>query len=142
MCAIQRRHKSYANKRRRPLEFEAGDHVFLRVTSTAGIGRALKLRKLSPRFIESYQITRRIAPTTYEIALPPHMANLHNVFLLSQLGKYIVDPTHVLEQDDVQVREDLTIGVGQVRIVDSQVKQLRGKEIQTMKSYGTRQHRR
>jgi len=45
----------------------------------------------------------------------------------------VADPTHVLEQDDVQVRENLTLGVGPVRILDSQVKQLRGKEIRTMK---------
>jgi len=44
-----------------------------------------------------------------------------------------VDPTHVLEEDDVQVREDLTIGVEPVRILDSQVKQLRGKKIRTVK---------
>jgi len=43
------------------------------------------------------------------------------------------DPTHVLEEDDVQVHEDLTIGVGPVRILDCQVKQLRGKEIQIVK---------
>jgi len=51
------------------------------------------------------------------------MANLHNVFHVSQLRKYIADPTHVLEEDDVQVREDLTIRVGPMRIFDSQVKQ-------------------
>ena len=51
------------------------------------------------------------------------------IFHVLQLRKYIADPTHVLEEDDVQVREDLTIGVGPVRILDSQVKQLRGKEI-------------
>jgi len=67
------------------------------------------------------------------MALPPHLANLHNVFHVSQLRKYIADPTHVLEEDDVQVRKDLTIGVGPVRILDSQVKQLRGKEIRTVK---------
>ena len=49
MHVTQSRQKSYADKRRRPLEFEAGDHVFLRVTPTAGIGRALKSRKLTPR---------------------------------------------------------------------------------------------
>ena len=65
----------------------------------------------------------------YEIALPPHLKNLYNVFDVSQLRKYIADPTHVMEQDDVQVREDLMIGVGPVRILESQVKQLRGKEI-------------
>jgi len=122
MRVTQSRQKSYVDKRRRPLEFEAGDHVFLRVTPTTGIGRALKSRKLTPRFIGPYQITRRIGPAAYEIALPPHLANLHNVFHVSQLKKYVADPTHVLEQDHVQVREDLTMGVGPVRILDSQVK--------------------
>jgi len=69
----------------------------------------------------------------YEISLPPHLANLHNVFHVSQLRKYIVDPTHVLEEGDVQVREDLTVRVGLVRILDSHVKQLRGNEIRTVK---------
>ena len=114
--------------------FGVGDHVFLRVTPTTGIRRALKSRKLTPRFIGPYQITRRIGPVAFEIALPPHLANLHNVFYVSQLRKYVADPTHVLEQDDVQVREDLTVGVGLVRIMGSQVKQLRGKEIQTVKA--------
>ena len=61
----------------------------------------------------------------YEIALPPHLENLHNVFHVSQLRKYIADPTHMLEEDYVQVREDLMIRVGPVRILDSQVKRLR-----------------
>jgi len=83
MRATQSRQKSYAYKRRRPLEFEAGDHVFLRVTPTVSIGRALKSIKFTPKFIGSYQITRRIGPAMYEIALPPHQANLHNVFHVS-----------------------------------------------------------
>jgi len=103
MRATQSRLKSYADKRRRPLEFEAGDHVFLRVTPTAGIGRAIKSRKLTPRFVGPYQILRRIGAAAYEIALPPHLANLHNVFHVSQLRKYIADPSHVLESDDIQI---------------------------------------
>jgi len=83
MRATQSRQKSYADKMRMPLMFEAGDHVFLRVTPTAGIGRKLKSRKLTPRFIGPYQIMRRIGPVAYEIALPPHLANLHNVFHVS-----------------------------------------------------------
>ena len=133
MRATQSRQKSYADKRRRPLEFEASDHVFLQVTLTTGIGKAFKSRKLTPRFIGPYQITRRIGLVAYEIALPPHLANLHNVFHVSQLRKYVADPTHVVEQDDVQVSKNLTLGVGPVRILDSQVKQLKGKEIQTVK---------
>jgi len=103
------------------------------VTPTAGIGRAFRSRKLTPQFIGPDEITRRIGPAAYKIALPPHLANLPNVFHVSQLRKYIADPTHILEEDDVQVREDLTVGVGPVRILDSQVRQLRGKEIRTVK---------
>jgi len=133
MRATQSRQKSYADRRRAPLEFEAGDHVFLRVTPTTGVVRVLKLRKLTPRFIGPYQITQRIGQVAYEITLPPHLANMHNVFHVSQLRKYIVDPSHVLEADDIQVQEDLTMEARLVRILDSQVKQLRGKEIRTVK---------
>jgi len=58
MIATQSKQKSYADKRGQPLEFEAGDHVFLRVTSTMHIGRAIKSRKLTPRFVGPYQILR------------------------------------------------------------------------------------
>ena len=133
MKATQSRQKSYADKRRRPLEFEAGDHVFLRVTPTVGIGRAIKSRKLTPRFVGPYQILKTIDVVAYEIALPPHLASMHNVFHVSQLRKYIADPSHVLEPDDIQIREDLTINTRPVRILDSQVKKLRGKELKTVK---------
>jgi len=110
--------------------------VFLWVTPTTGVGRVLKSRKLTSRFIGPYRITQRIGPATYEIALPPHLANLHNVFHVSQLRKYVASPDHVLEADDVQVREDLTMLVGPILILDSQVKQLRVKEIKTKGALG------
>ena len=71
MQASQSRQKVYANRRRRPLEFAIEDHVFLRVTRTTGVGRALRSRKLSPKFLGPYPISRRIGPVAYEIALPP-----------------------------------------------------------------------
>jgi len=83
------------------LEFAAGDHVFLRVTQTTGVGRALRSRKLSPKFLGPYQITRRIRPVAYEIALPPQSANLHPMFHMSQLRKYVFDPAHVLEAENI-----------------------------------------
>jgi len=57
------------DRRRRPLEFAAGYHVFLRVTRATGVGRALRSRKLSPKFLGAYQISRRIGSVAYEIAL-------------------------------------------------------------------------
>nr|KYP49079.1 hypothetical protein KK1_029201 [Cajanus cajan] len=50
------RQKSYADKRRKPLEFVEGEHVFLKVTPTSSVGRALKARRLTPRFVGPYQI--------------------------------------------------------------------------------------
>ncbi|WVY99024.1 hypothetical protein V8G54_031175 [Vigna mungo] len=123
MRTTQSRQKSYADRRRRPLEFNEGDHVFLRVTPITGVGRAIKAKKLSPKFLGPYEILRRIGP----------LANLHNVFHVSQLRKYIPDPTHVLEVDDIQVREDLTIEAGPVRVLEAQTKNLRGKKIRTVK---------
>jgi len=83
------------------LEFATGDHVFMKVTSTKGVGQAMRSRKLSPKFVGPYQILRKIGPVAYEIALPPQLANLHNVFRVSQLRKYIPNPSRVLEMDIV-----------------------------------------
>ncbi|KAI5389796.1 hypothetical protein KIW84_075195 [Lathyrus oleraceus] len=103
MRIAQSRQKSYHDKRRKSLEFQEGDHVFLRVTPITGVGRALKSKKLTPRFIGPYQILERIGEVAYRIALPPSLANLHEVFHVSQLRRYIPDSSHVVQVDDVQV---------------------------------------
>ena len=61
--------------------------------------------------------------------LPPHLSNLHDVFHVSQLWKYVPDPSHVIQRDDVQVRDNITVETLPVRIVGREVKKLRGKEI-------------
>ncbi|KAK2450820.1 hypothetical protein QL285_009918 [Trifolium repens] len=123
MKASQSRQKSYHDKRRKVIEFQEGDHVFLKVTSTTGVGRALNSRKLTSRFIEPYQIYQRIGKVAYRIALPPSLANLHDVFHVSQLRKYVSDPSHVIELDDVQVRENLTVETIPLRIEGREVKE-------------------
>ncbi|XP_058752703.1 uncharacterized protein LOC131625886 [Vicia villosa] len=129
MKASQSRQKSYQDKRRRTFEFQEGDNLFLKVTPTTGVGRALKSRKLTPRFIGRYQITKRIGEVAYRIALPPMLENFHDVFNVSQLRKYIADPSHVIQVDDVQVKDNLTVETLPVRIEDRKLKQLRGKKI-------------
>ena len=99
----QSRQKSYADNRRRPLEFSEGDHVFLKVTPTTGIGRALKTKKLNPRYIGPFQILKRVGLVAYQVALPPYLSNLHDVFHVSQLKKYIPDKSHVLQPETVQL---------------------------------------
>ncbi|WJX19257.1 hypothetical protein P8452_08970 [Trifolium repens] len=133
MKATQSRQKSYHDKKRKDVEFQEGDHVFLRVTSTTGIGRALKSRKLTSKFIGPYQILKRVGSVAYRIALPPSLSNLHDVFHVSQLRKYVSDPSHVIESDDVQVRDNLTVEAMPLRIEGREVKKLRNKEIASVK---------
>ena len=67
------------------------------------------------------------------MGLPPHLSNLHDVFHVSQLRKYVSDPSHVIQRDDVQVRDNLTVETLPVRIEGREVKRLRGKEIPLVK---------
>ncbi|XP_057745452.1 uncharacterized protein LOC130963342 [Arachis stenosperma] len=133
MLVAQSRQKSYADQRRKPLEFEEGENIFLKVTLTTIVGRAIKIKKLNPRYIRPFEILKRIGPTAYKIALPPHLLNLHDVFHMSQLCKYTPDPSHILEPESVQVREDLTFPVTPVRIDDTSIKHLRRKEVSLVK---------
>jgi len=75
--------------------------MFLRVTRTTGVRRALCSRKLFAKFLGPYQILRKIGPMAYKVALPPQLANLHPVFHVSQLRKHVFDPAHVLEAEDI-----------------------------------------
>ncbi|XP_028196750.1 uncharacterized protein LOC114381721 [Glycine soja] len=119
--------------RRRPLEFETDDHVFVRVTPTTGVEKEIKSNKLTLKFLGPYQILRHVGPMAYEMVLLPFLANLHNIFHVSQLRKYIPDPTHVLEVDIVQMCEDLTYKTQLARTEDQRIKQLRGKTISLVK---------
>ncbi|GAU23275.1 hypothetical protein TSUD_281700 [Trifolium subterraneum] len=133
MKASQSRQKSYYEKKRKDIEFHEGGHVFLRVTSTTGVGRALKSRKLTSKFIGPYQISERIGKVAYRISLPMTLSNLHDVFHVSQLRKYVSDPSHVIESDDIQVKDNLTVETVPLRIEGRKVKKFRNKEIALVK---------
>ncbi|XP_057744751.1 uncharacterized protein LOC130962570 [Arachis stenosperma] len=133
MLIAQSHQKSYADQRRKPLELEEGKHVFLKVTPTTGVGRAIKTKKLNPLYIRPFEILKIIGPVAYRIGLPPYLSNLHDVFHVSQLWKYTPDVSHVLELEPIQIREDLTLSVIPVRIDDTSIKRLRGKEISLVK---------
>jgi hypothetical protein len=67
------------------------------------------------------------------VGLPPRLSNLHDVFHVSQLRKYVPDPYHVIQRDDVQVRDNITVETLPVRIEDREVNKLRGKEVPIVK---------
>jgi len=104
MRTAQSCQKNYADKWRRPLEFGEGDHVFLKVTPKLGLQGVFKTKKLCPRYVGPFQILRRIGSTTYQLALPPAMSGLHDVFHVSQLKKYILDPFELVQLDSIELK--------------------------------------
>ncbi|XP_058762166.1 uncharacterized protein LOC131635556 [Vicia villosa] len=133
MKTSQSRKKSYHDKRRKDLEFQAGDHVFFRVTPVTGVRRVLKSKKLTPQFIGPYQISDRVGNVAYKVVLSPNISNLHDVFHVSQLWKYVSDSSHVIHMDDVHVRDNITVETMSIRIEDRETKTLRGKDIALVK---------
>ncbi|KAL5574707.1 hypothetical protein UlMin_016406 [Ulmus minor] len=127
------RQKSYADRRRRPLEFKEGDFVFLKVAPMKGVMRFGKKGKLSPRYIGPFEILERIGKVAYKLALPSELAAVHNVFHVSMLRKYVSDPSHVLVSEPIEVREDLTYQEQPVQILDRKDKALRNKVIPLVK---------
>ena len=124
LLTAQSRQKSYGDHRRRPPKFEEGDQIFLRVTLTTKIGKALKSKKLNPKFISPFQILKRVGPVAYQITLPSKLSNLHNVFHMSQLRKYCFDPSHIIEYKMMKVKDDLIYETTPVQIMDRSVKHL------------------
>ena len=119
LLTAQSRQKSHADITRRPLEFEAGDHVFLKVMLKRGVVRFGKRGKLSPRFIGPFEILERIGTVVYRLALPPSMSGVHEVFHVSMFQKYTQDPSHVVDWGQIEVDTDETFEEGPVRILDS-----------------------
>ena len=87
--------ESYADNRRRDLEFKVRDRVFLKLSMWKGVQRFGRKRMLNPRYIELYEILERVGLAAYRLALPMEMSKIHNVFHVSALRKYIPNPTHV-----------------------------------------------
>ncbi|XP_057250008.1 uncharacterized protein LOC130591108 [Beta vulgaris subsp. vulgaris] len=127
MKAAQDRQKKYADLRRRKLEFEVGDKVFLKISPTRGVKRFGAKGKLSSKYVGPY------GEVAYELALPVELSKVHNVFHVSQLRKYIHDPSHVLSYEPLKIDETLTYEEKPLQILDHREKVLRQKTIPLVK---------
>ena len=119
LLTAQSQKKSYAAIRRRPLEFEVGDHVFLKVIPKTGLIRFGKQGKLSSRYIEPFEVLERVGAVAYRLALPLSLSSVLEVFHVSMLWKYTSDPTHIVDWGELVVDADGTFEEGPVRIMDS-----------------------
>ena len=129
----QSRQKSYADLKRRQVEFDVGDHVFLKVSPTKGVVRFGKKGKLAPRYVGPFEILEKVGVLAYRLALPPTMSGVHNVFHVSLLRKYVPDASHVIDYSSIKVNADATFVVEPVRILDRSTKRIRRKEVDLVK---------
>ena len=131
--AAQDRQKSYADKRRKDLEFEVEDRVFLKLSPWKSVVRFGKQGKLSPRYIGPFEIVERVGPVAYRLDLSEELSRVHNVFHFSMLRKYISDPSYVLEAPEIELRHDLSYEEQPVQILGREENELRNKTISLVK---------
>ncbi|XP_038892596.1 uncharacterized protein LOC120081632 [Benincasa hispida] len=127
------RQKGYADKRRRELEFEVGERVFLRLSPWKGILQFGRKGKLSPRYIGPYEIVERVGPAAYRLQLSMELARIHDVFHVSMPRKYVPIPMPILATQPVQLKEDLSYEEETIEILDRKDQVLKNKTIPLVK---------
>ena len=125
----QERQKQFADASRRPLEFEVGEKVFLKVSPSRGIHRFGIKGKLSPRYVGPFEVAARIGEVAYKLILPESLAAVHDVFHVSQLRRYLSDPSHVVEHVEIELQPDLSFEQRPVEILDRKDRVLKRKTI-------------
>ncbi|KAD1410638.1 hypothetical protein E3N88_42868 [Mikania micrantha] len=131
--AARDRQKSYADNRRRPLEFQVGDRVMLKVSPWKGIFRFGKRGKLSPRFVGPFKILERIGSVAYRLELPLELSNIHDVFHVSNLKKCLNDESLIVPLEELQIDDKLQFTEEPVEVMDREVKVLKRSRIPIVK---------
>ena len=111
------------------MEFEAGEHVFLKVSPWRGVIRFDRGGKLSPRFIGPFNIVEHVGKVAYHLSLPPTLVGVHDVFHVSQLRKCVRDDSHVIDYSELSLRPDMSYEVQPVSILDRREKTLKNRVI-------------
>nr|GEV26981.1 retrotransposon protein, putative, Ty3-gypsy subclass [Tanacetum cinerariifolium] len=124
-CRQRLDRKSYANKRRKPLEFRVGEYVLLKVSPWKGVVRFGKKGKLAPRYVRPFEITEQIDPVAYRLRLPKELNGVHDTFHVSNLTKCLPGPTLQVPLDEIQVDAKLNFAEEHVEILEKEFKKLK-----------------
>ncbi|GKD92407.1 putative reverse transcriptase domain-containing protein [Tanacetum coccineum] len=125
--------KSYADNRRKPLEFEVGDIVLLKVSPWKGVIRFGTKGKLAPRHVGPFEILERIGPVPYRLRLPEELSSVHDTFHVSNLKKCLVDANLHAPLDEIKIDKTLRFVEEPVEIMDCEVRSLKRSKISLVK---------
>ncbi|GKF95330.1 hypothetical protein Tco_0288065 [Tanacetum coccineum] len=127
MQAARDRQKSYADLKRKPMEFEVGDKVMLNVLPWKGVVRFGKRGKLNPRFVGPFKVIKRVRDVAYKLELPEELSRVHNTFHVSNLKKCHADEPLAVPLDGLHLDEKLHFVEEPLEIVGREVKRLKLK---------------
>ncbi|GJZ73994.1 putative reverse transcriptase domain-containing protein [Tanacetum coccineum] len=127
------RQKSYADRRRKPLEFQVRDKVMLKVSSWKGVICFGKRGKLNPRYIGPFKILAKVGTVAYRLELPDQLSRVHSTFHVSNLKKCFSDEPLVIPLDEIQIDDKLNFIEEPVEIMDREVKRLKQIRIPIVK---------
>nr|GEX02208.1 putative reverse transcriptase domain-containing protein [Tanacetum cinerariifolium] len=127
------RQTSYANMRRKPLEFQVGDRVMLKVAPWKGVVRFGKRGKLNPRYIRPFKVLAKVETVAYKLEFPQQLNRVHNTFHLSNLKECLSDEPLAISLDEIHIDDKLRFVEETMEIMDREVKQLKQSRIPIIK---------
>nr|GFC80230.1 putative reverse transcriptase domain-containing protein [Tanacetum cinerariifolium] len=133
MQAACDRQKSYADLKRKPMEFQVWDKVMLKVSAWKGVVRFGKRGKLNPRYVGPFKVLERIGDVAYKLDLLEELSRVHNTFHVSNLKKWHADEPLVVPLDGLHFDDKLHFVEKQVEIIDREVKRLKRSRIPLVK---------
>nr|GEW08972.1 putative reverse transcriptase domain-containing protein [Tanacetum cinerariifolium] len=131
--AARDRQKRYADNRRKPLEFEVGDRVLLKVSPWKGAVRFGKNGKLDPRYVGPFEILERIGPVAYRLIFPQKLSSVHDTFYVSNLKNCLTDANLHVPLEEIKVDKTLRFVEEPIEILDREVKKLKCSRILIVK---------
>ncbi|GJV23964.1 putative reverse transcriptase domain-containing protein [Tanacetum coccineum] len=133
MQAARDRQKSYADVRRKPLEFQVGDRVMLKVSPWKGVVRFGKRGKLNPRYIGPFKVLAKVGTVAYRLELPQQLSRVHSTFHVSNLKKCLSDEPLAVPLDEIHIDDKLHFVEEPVEILEREIKKLRRSRIPIIK---------
>ncbi|GJZ27343.1 hypothetical protein Tco_0571596 [Tanacetum coccineum] len=133
LLTARSRQKSYVDRRLKPLEFEVGDMVLLKISPWKGIVHFGKRGKLSPRYIGPFKIVARVGPVAYTLELTEELKGIHSTFHVSNLKKCLAEGDVIVSMEEIQLDNKLHMIEEPVKIVDKEVKQIKQSRIPIVK---------